>query len=248
IALSAREQPLPRLTAWAGVLLGVLPWLSLRLCAPGLVVLVAMFRWARRRSRALAGLVGAEIALFSCVLYVSVNDRLYGGLTPYAGLAPGHTATGANGWSEYLRRAARLLGLFVDPHTGLLRWAPLAALAFVSLWLLARSRRERLARVLSEQADVEVTAGFLAAVCTSGVLVAAFAAPTIAGPWFGGHELVPVLPCAAALVAWSLRRLPRVGAVLAAVTLAFTAWTLVGARLDDDAGVAPPRGALPFVR
>ncbi|MGZ4268621.1 MAG: hypothetical protein ACXVSX_05345 [Solirubrobacteraceae bacterium] len=139
LALAARERPLPRLTAWAGVLLGALPWLSLALCAPGLVVLAAMVRWTRRRSRALAGLVGAEITLFSAVLYVSVNDRLYGGLTPYAALAPGESATGASGVAQHLARAPRLLELFSDPHVGLLRWAPVTALAFASLWLLARA-------------------------------------------------------------------------------------------------------------
>ncbi len=227
IALSAREQPLPRLTAWAGVLLGTLPWLALRLCAPGLVVLVAMFRWARRRSRALAGLVGAEVALFSAVLYASVNDRLFGGLTP----AP-----------PVLRFEP------LTPVVGLLRWTPVPALALASLWLLWRSRREGLRRVLGEQVDVEVAAAFLAAICAAGVVVAALVAPALGGAAFGGSELVPVLPCAAALVAWSLRRLPRTGALLAAVTVALTAWTLVGARLDGEAGVAPPRGALPFVR
>jgi hypothetical protein len=34
--------------------------------------------------------------------------------------------------------------------------------------------------------------------------------------------------------------------VLAAVTLAGSGWLLVGARLDDNAGLAPPRGALPW--
>ena len=87
----------------------------------------------------------------------------------------------------------------------------MCALALVALWLLVRSRRERLARVLGEQADVEVTAGFLLAVCASAVLVAAFLSPTIAGPWFGGRQLVVVLPLLGALAAWGWRRFPRTG-------------------------------------
>lgn len=189
IALAAREQPLPRLTAWAGVLLGTLPWLAYRLCAPGLVVLAAMFRWSRRRSRALAGLVGAEIALFSAVLYVSVNDRLYGGLTPSSPT-----------WRPR----------FTDPSVGLLWRAPVLLLTLAAVWLLWRSRHEGLRRVLDPQVDVEVAAAFLIAICAVGALV-----------------FVPVLPCAAALAAWSLRRFPRVGAALAALTLAATAYTLV---------------------
>jgi hypothetical protein len=78
------------------------------------------------------------------------------------------------------------------------------------------------------------------------VLVAVFLAPTIAGPWPPGHELVPALPFGAALVAWTLRRLPRGGRVLALLTVVATVWALAGVRLGDDAGIAPPRGPLPW--
>ena len=122
----------------------------------------------------------------------------------------------------------------------------MCALALVAVWLLVRSRRERLARVLGEQADVEVTAGFLIAVCAAAVLVAVFLSPTIAGPWFGGRQLVVVLPLLGALASWGWRRFPRTGAALAALTLAATLWVLVAARVDDSTGVAPPRGALPW--
>ena len=136
--------------------------------------------------------------------------------------------------------------LWLGAPEGLLLWAPVCALALVSVWLLVRSRRERLARVLGEQADVEVTAGFLLAVCGAAVLASAFLAPTIAGPWFGGRQLVVVLPLLGALASWGLRRFPRTGSALAALTLAATVWVLVAARADDSAGVAPPRGPLPW--
>jgi hypothetical protein len=246
LALAARERPLARLTAWAGALLATLPWLGLKFLAPGAVVAVGVFRWPRRRQRGLAGLVGLEIALFSGVLYISINDRLYGGLTPYAVLSDGESATGAHGLAAHLERWPRLLWLWVGAPEGVLLWAPICALAFVALWLLARSRRERLARALPEQVDVEVAAGFLAAICGAAVLVAVFLAPTIAGAWFAGHQLVAVLPCASALCAWGWRRFPRTGAVLAALTLAATLWVLVAPRVDDATGAAPPRGALPW--
>ena len=246
LALAARERPLARLTAWAGLLLATLPWLGVRFVAPGLVVLVGVFRWPRRRQRGLAGLVGVEIALFSAVLFVSIDDRLYGGLTPYAVLPAGESPTGAHGLAAHLERWPRLLWLWVGAPEGLLLWAPVCALALVAVWLLVRSRRERLARVLGEQADVEVTAGFLIAVCAAAVLVATFLSPTIAGPWFGGRQLVVVLPLVGALVSWGWRRFPRTGAALAALTLAATLWVLVAARVDHSAGVAPPRGALPW--
>jgi hypothetical protein len=139
-----------------------------------------------------------------------------------------------------------LLWLWVGRPEGLLLWAPVCALAFAALWLLARSRRERLARVLGEQADVEVTAAFLVAICGAAVLVAVFLAPTIAGPWFAGRELVVVLPLVGALASWGLRHFPRAGGVLCALTLVATVWVLVAVRVDSDAGVAPPRGALPW--
>jgi hypothetical protein len=246
LALAARERPQARLTAWAGLLLATLPWLGVRFIAPGLVVLAGVFRWPRRRQRGLAGLVGVEVALFSAVLYVSINDRLYGGLTPYAVLPEGESATGAHGLAEHLERWPRLLWLWVGPPQGLLLWAPVCALAFVAVWLLVRSRRERLARVIGEQVDVEVTAAFLVAICAAAALASVFLAPTIAGPWFGGRQLVVVLPLLGALASWGLRRFPRIGAVLGALTLLATVWVLVAVRLDDDAGVAPPRGALPW--
>jgi hypothetical protein len=246
LALAARERPLARLTAWAGALLALLPWLGVRYLAPGAVILAGVFRWPRRRQRGLAGLVGVEVALFSAVLFVSINDRLYGGLTPYAVLPEGESATAAHGLAAHLERWPRLLWLWVGPPQGLLLWAPVCALAFAALWLLARSRRERLARVLGEQADVEVTAAFLVAICAAAVLVAVFLAPTIAGPWFAGRELVVVLPLVGALASWGLRHFPRIGVVLGALTLVATVWALVAVRVDGDAGLAPPRGALPW--
>ena len=246
LALAARERPLARLTAWAGLLLATLPWLGVRFVAPGLVVLAGVFRWPRRRQRGLAGLVGVEVALFSAVLFVSINDRLYGGLTPYAVLPEGESATGAHGLTAHLERWPRLVWLWIGTPEGLLLWAPVCALAFVAVWLLVRSRRERLARVLGEQADVEVTAGFLIAVCATAVVASAFLSPTIAGPWFGGRQLVVVLPLLGALASWGLRRFPRAGALLVALALLGTVWVLVAIRLDGDAGVAPPRGALPW--
>ena len=199
-------------------------------------------RWPRRRQRGLAGLVGVEVALFSTVLFVSINDRLYGGLTPYAVLPEGESPTGAHGLAAHLERWPRLLWLWVGRPEGLLLWAPVCALAFVALGLLARSRRERLARVLGEQADVEVTTGFLLMICASTVLVAAFLAPTIAGPCFAGHTLVAALPAFAPLVAWGWRRFPRTGSVLAAITLATTVWVLVAGGSTSDGGVQPRAG------
>jgi hypothetical protein len=47
------------------------------------------------------------------------------------------------------------------------------------------------------------------------------------GEWFPGRQLAPALPLMGALTAWGLQRFPRVGAALAALTLAITAWLLI---------------------
>jgi hypothetical protein len=245
LALRIREQPRLRSAFWCAVLVAALPWLGAKFAAPAIIVALASARWLRRRQRGLAGLVALEVVIFSVVVYVTVDDSLYGGPFPAALLAdPG--ATGASGVGAHLARAPRLLGLWIDRDVGLLRWAPFGALAFVALWLLIRSRRERLALVLSTQVDVEVTAALYVLMCGATVAFAAFLAPTIAGPWFAGHELVCVLAPGAALCAWGLRRVPRTGRALAALTLVASVWLLVAARVDAGTGLAPPTGLHPW--
>ena len=247
LALRVRERPLLLRSALpCALLLAVLPWLGAKFAVPAAIVAAAAARWLLRRRRGIAGLVAVEVVVFSAVLYVTVNDRLYGGPIPES-VRAGAGPTGADTLGEHLARAPRLLGLWIDRDAGLLRWAPFAVLALAALWLLVRSRRERLASVLSDQIDVEVTAGFLAAIGGATYLVAAFLAPTIAGPWFAGHELACVLFVAGALGGWALRRFPRTGRVLATLTLVASLWLLVVARLDADAGLAPPRGPLPWL-
>ena len=245
LALRIREQPRLLSAFWCATLIAALPWLGAKFAAPAIVVALATARWLRRRQRGLAGLVALEVVIFSVVLYVTVDDNLYGGPFPAALLSdPG--ATGASGIGAHLARAPRLLGLWIDRDVGLLLWAPFAALSFVALWLLARSRRERLALALSSQVDVEVTVTFYVLICGATVAFAAFLAPTIAGPWFAGHELTCVLAPGAALAAWGLRRLPRTGRALAALTLIASLWLLVAARVDSGVGLAPPAGPLPW--
>jgi len=245
LALRVRERPRLLLAFWCAMLVAALPWLGAKFGAPAIVIALATARWLRRRQRGLAGLVALEVVIFSLVLYITVDDRLYGGPFPAALLSdPG--ATGASGVGEHLARAPRLLGLWIDRDVGLLRWAPFAALAFVAIWLLLRSRRERLAIALSDQVDVEVTAAFYVAICGATVAFATFLAPTIAGSAFPGHELTCILPPGAALAAWALRRVPRAGRVLAALTLVASVWVVAVARFDADGAVSPPHGPQPW--
>jgi hypothetical protein len=227
LALHVRERPRTGAAFGSAALVAALPWLAAKLVAPAAVVAAALARWLRRRQRGMAGFVALEVALTSAVVYITVNDRLFGSLTPH-GVAGGGP-TGASGIAEHLERAPRLVTLWLDPDDGLLLWSPFVALAFVSVWLLWRSRRERLAVAVFDQVDVEVGAAFLALVTGAVVLVAAFLAPSIDGAWYPARQLVPALPLLAALCAWGLRFAPRVGAALATLTLAASVVALVTA-------------------
>lgn len=241
MALRARERPKPGRAAACGLLVAPLPWLSSALLAPAGVLLVVLAAWLGRRSRGLAGLVAVEALLASTVMLIAISDRLYGGLTPAAAgaLAPGDTRGAYAG--DPIGHATRLVSLWLDRDAGLLRWAPVLALAGVATWSLWRSRRGRVARALSELADVELALGVSVAVVAAG-LVPAVLAPWLTGAWFPGRGLVPVLPLLAALTAVGLRRLPRVGTLLAAITLVSSVWLVAALVLAGGGWSAPTDG------
>jgi len=109
LALQVRERPRLLLAFWCATLVAALPWLGAKFGAPAIVVALAAARWLRRRQRGLAGLVALEVVIFSLVLYVTVDDNLYGGPFPAALLSnPG--ATGASGVADHLARAPRPSG------------------------------------------------------------------------------------------------------------------------------------------
>jgi hypothetical protein len=229
----------------AATAIAMLPWLATSLVPAAATCAVALARWLSRRRQRFAAFLSLEVVLFSGVLFITLTDRLFGGITPYApSLSPGG-ALGAGSLGEVLERWPRLVGWWLDRDDGMLRWAPFAALGFLALWLLWRSRRDRLAVVVGDQVHVEVAAGFLAALCAVQLVVATFLAPDLHGAWAPARLLVPIVPVGAALAAWGLRHAPRVGAALAAVTLAGSAWLIVGARFGDGT-LQPPRGATPW--
>jgi hypothetical protein len=128
----------------------------------------------------------------------------------------------------------------------LVRWAPVLALCWFAAWLLWRSRRLKLARVVEDHADAEAAAGLALLVCAAVVAVAAFAAPTLRGEWFPARHLVAGFPVAAPLVAWGLRRAPRTGAVLAGLTLLCSAWLVIAFALGDADGWVRPGVDAPY--
>jgi hypothetical protein len=246
-ALRVRERPAFGSAVVGAALLAALPWLGPKYLLPAAPVAFALVRWTARRGRRTVALAAAEIMVASVVVYATINDRLFGGLTPYAASSSGRSPTGADSLWEHLERVPRLAGLWIDRDVGLLRWAPVLALSLFAAWLLWRSRRSHLARLVAERAGAEAAAALALAVWAAVLALAAFAAPSIAGEWFAGRQLAAGLPAAAALCAWGLRHAPRTGAVLGALTLAASLWLALafafgGADSWADPGTRAPLG------
>ena len=235
-ALAVRERPLMRSAFGGAAMLAVLPWLDPWLLVPAAPVALLLARWTARRGRGLIALGTIEVQLASLVFYVSLNDRLYGGFTPLA--VADEPVTGAAGIGGYADRLPRLATLWLDRDAGLLRWAPLLALAFLGAWLLWRSRRDRIGKLVAERRDAEHAAFLALAVCAAQVGVAAFALPRVGG--MPATALAVALPCAVPLVAWGLRHAPRVGIALGALTVLGSVWLVVaGATWVAPASDAP---------
>lgn len=249
-ALAVRERPRRRYVAIGALLLAGLPWLGWSYLAAGAVVAWALVVWTLRERRRFAALVAGEALAGSLVFYATVNDRFYGGITPRSA----STAALPDTPLEYLERVPRLVGVWLDRDVGLLRWAPLIALAFFAAWLLYRSRRDQLARVAPARREAEATAGLLLTLIGAQLVVTALltAGPLRAGNAFAGVSMVAVLPALAALSAWGVRHVPRpVAAVLALLTLGGTAWLLWLTEIpgwlevDSDAPWGPVVGVFP---
>jgi hypothetical protein len=239
-ALLVRDRPRMLPAAGGALALALLPWLSPMLLVPAVPVGIALVQWARHGRGRAGSLVPLEIMLGSLIFYATLNDALYGGLTP--------AAAGTSEGPALPDRLPRLVGMWLDRDAGLLRWAPVLALAFWAAWLLWRSRREGLARALPAQRDAEAAAGLAVAICGAQVLAVVLAVRSIDGAGFPGASFAAALPAAGALCGWGLRRAPRVGALLGALTLAGTLFAVGWAARDSwDALPDAPWGPLVVV-
>jgi hypothetical protein len=233
----------------AGVLLAVLPWLGAAYALLAVPLLGAMGLWAWRAARGIVGLAAAEVLLASVLTWVRVNEVLYGGPLPSAA-DPANAAGAPTFAGSPLDRLPRLLWVWIDREAGALRWAPILALALGGIVLLVRSRRSRIGRAVRDRAVAEDLAALALLVCVAAVVIAVFGAPSLDGEWFPGRHFVPALPAAAVLVAWGLRGFRRSGAVLAALTVAASAWVLVAMWSGDHwvgARTSAPLGPLEAV-
>jgi hypothetical protein len=234
-ALAVREQPRLGPAAAGAAMLAALPWLSPMLLIPALPVAVALVQWARHGRGRAGALVPLEILLGTLVFYASLNDALFGGFTP--------DATASRDGPSLVDRLPRVVGMWLDRDGGLLRWTPVLALGFWAAWLLWRSRREGLARVLPGQRDAEAAAGLAIAVCGFQMLAAVLALRGIDGPGFPGATFAAALPVASALCGWGLRRARRVGALLGLLTLLGSVWLVLAMRVGSAASWDSPPDA-----
>jgi hypothetical protein len=222
------------------VLLGSLPWFGLAFVPPGLVIGLAAVRSLRRAGRGLLALGSSEVAFFSLALLVGLNEALFGGPTPHAADAPGTSATGADSLADYLARSWRIVALFLDENYGLVRWAPVAALAFAGCWVLYRSARERLSRAIAGLDEEHGLARLCAGAALATVITAALLMPSVDSNGFPGRALVPVLPLLVPLIALGLRQSPRIGSLLALLGFAGSVWLWIDARSGGGLIVARP--------
>ena len=236
-AVRVRERGRLRDAYASALMLGLLPWLDPALAIAGLPAAFCLVRWTLREGRRLVALITAELLIGSLVFYARLNETLFGGPLPSAAAAdPGPDA------AALAERAPNLLGLWLDPSAGLLRWAPILALGFVGAWLLWRSRREHVASAIPARREAERVAELLVATVGAQWLVAAFTVDSADGDWFPGLPMFAAVPALAALTAWGLRHARVAGAVLAALTLVLSAWVL------GDAWTGPAEGWLGAAR
>src|SRR4051812_34484749 len=181
LALRVAARPTRRAAYSCFGLLALLPWLEPKFLVPGAVVALYAFRSLRRARRPVLAITAIELVGFSVALYVGLNNALFGGPTPYSAASGAAGGLDASFPIGYLERAYRLVALFIDRDYGLLRWAPVLALAFVGAVVLWRERRSGLVRAIPGLQGEETAALLCGATALGQVLVAVFLSPTMFG-------------------------------------------------------------------
>jgi hypothetical protein len=245
LALRLAERPSRPAAFACFTLIGALPWLAPRYLLPGAAIAFFAFRALRRARRPVLAITALEVVGFSAALCVGFNEGLYGGPTPYSAELPGHSAFDVEFPLGYLDRSYRLVALLIDREVGLLRWAPVFALALFGAFVLWREQRSGIARAIPGLRGEQSAALLCGVVVLAQLVAAAFLTPTMFGFWFPARYLVPALPLAVPLVALGLRRAPRTGTLLALVGIVASVWLYLDARVGD-AGLAAGRPDAPW--
>jgi hypothetical protein len=167
LVLRLSDHPSAGPAVGCAALIAALPWLGTKFVPAGVVMGFFAVRALRRGGRRLLAVAGLQVVAIGTIAYVLVNQALYGGATPYAADFDGESATDAAFPAGYLERAYRLAALLVDREYGLLRWAPVFALALAAAWHLLRGRGARAPRGAASTSGAMTTSGSIA---TSGAI------------------------------------------------------------------------------
>jgi hypothetical protein len=231
LALHAAERPTRARAYGCCALVAALPWLEPKYLIPGAMIALYAFRRVRQARRPVLAVTALELIGFSAALYVGISEGLYGGGTPYSAALSGQSGIDVAFPGVFLGRAYRAVGLLIDRDYGLLRWAPVVALAGVGALVLWRERRSGLALAIPGLKAEESAALLTGTAALAQLLAAVFLAPTIFGFWFPGRLAVPAMLLAVPLVALGLRRTPRVGTVLGLIGVAASIWLYLDVRV-----------------
>jgi hypothetical protein len=245
LALRLTERPARPAAFACFTLIAILPWLAPRYLLPGAAIAFFAFRALRRARRPVLAITALEVVGFSVALYVGFNEGLYGGPTPFSAELPGHSAFDVSFPLGYLDRSYRLVALLIDREFGLLRWAPVFALALFGAFALWRERRSGIARAIPGLRGEQSAALLCGVAALAQLFAATFLTPTMFGFWFPARYLVAALPLTVPLVALGSRRAPRTGILLALVGIVASVWLFLEARLGD-AGLVAARPDAPW--
>src|SRR5256714_14693381 len=131
LALRAAQRPTRRAAYGCCALVAALPWLEPKYLVPGAVIAIYTFRKMRQARRPLLAVTALELIGFSAALYVGISEGLYGGGTAHSTAVGGGSGIDVAFPQVFLGRAYRAVALLIDREYGLLRWAPVVALAAV---------------------------------------------------------------------------------------------------------------------
>jgi hypothetical protein len=233
LALRVADRPTRPRAYGCCALVAALPWLEPKYLLAGAVIALYAFRKVRQARRPVLAVTALELIGFSAALYVGINEGLYGGGTPYSAAVAGGSGIDVAFPEAFLGRAYRAVALLIDREYGVLRWAPVLALAAVGAVVLWRERRAGIALAIPGLQATESAALLTGGVAAAQLVVATFLAPTMFGFWFPGRLVVPAIVLGLPLVALGLRRAPRVGTLLALLGVAASVWLYLDVRIGD---------------
>src|SRR5436190_5358652 len=237
LALRTAAQPTRARAYGCCALVAAVPWLEPKYLIPGAVIALYAFRRVRHARRPVLAVTALELIGFSAALYVGISEGLYGGGTPYSAAIAGDSGVDVAFPEAFLGRAYRTVAILIDREYGILRWAPIVALAAVGAIVIWRERRSGLALAIPGLQAEESAALLSGAAALTQLVVAVFLEPTMFGAWFPGRLALPAVLLATPLTALGLRRSPRVGTLLALIGVAASIWLYLDVRLGD-AGLA----------